>query len=248
MLITGHRGASGLYPENSMLAFKKAFEQGANAIELDVHRCKTGEMVVIHDETVDRTMNGTGRVADLTLAELKALDGKDGQKIVTLDEVLEMVGGKATVFIEMKGPGNAEVAKSIHKAVKEQGFSYDQLPVISFDHSRLFLLKLRNPHIQTGLSFSKRTKLERTTMVPLAKTLGASSINPYHVMVDKELVEEAHKAGLSVNPWTVNRPEVMERMHGYGVDAIMTNYPDKLHNVVHQTKEQNRDAGSARHP
>lgn len=249
MLITGHRGASGQYPENSLLAFEKAFEQGATAIELDVRRCKTGEMVVIHDETVDRTTNGSGRVEDLTLAELKALDDNDGQKIATLDEVLERVGGEATIFIEMKGEGNGEVAASIHKAVKVLGFSYDQLPVIGFDHTRLFMLKLHNPHIQTGLSFSGRNpKLERAAMVPLAKTLGASAINPNHTLVDKALVDAAHKAGLSVNTWTVNQPEVMERMLDYGVDAIMTDHPGKLHDVVRQGKEQNRESGTARHP
>lgn len=249
MLITGHRGASGQYPENSLLAFEKAFEQGAAAIELDVRRCKTGEMVVIHDETVDRTTNGAGKVEDLTLAELKALDDTHGQKIATLDEVLEMVGGKATIFIEMKGEGNKEVAESIHKAVKEKGFSYDQLPVIGFDHTRLFMLKLNHPHIQTGLSFSgKNPKLERAAMVPLAKTLGASAINPNHTLVDRELVDAAHKAGLSVNTWTVNQPGVMERMRDYGVDAIMTDHPGKLSNLVRQAKEQNSEPGSARHP
>ncbi len=229
MLVTAHQGASGDYPDNTLLAFEKAIEHGAEAIELDVHRCKSGEMVVIHDESVDRTTNGTGKVADLTLAELKQLDAGEGEKIPTLDETLAMLAGRVTVFVELKDTAIQEVADSVHRAVREHGFTYDQLPVIGFDHQDLLALKITNPDIQTGLTWSERRQdIASIIMIPEAKMMGAVAINPEHTMITPELVERAHKVGLKVNTWTVNEPDDIRRMIDAGVDAIMSDYPKRV--------------------
>lgn len=232
-LNTGHRGASGTEPENTILAFKTALAMGADAIELDVHRCKSGELVVIHDGDVSRTTNGTGKVSDLTLDQLKAFDAGKGEKIPTLEEALAAVkggkrdGGNPTVFIEVKSRGGKDVAKSVHNAVATEGWSYDQLPVIGFNHAQIGLIKAGNPKIQTGISLDKDKSFLAPALIGIAKALGASAINPHQELVTPEWVDKAHKAGLKVNTWTVNEHADIKRVIEAGVDSVIGNFPDR---------------------
>lgn len=238
MLITGHRGASGTEPENTLAAFKQALAMGAQAIELDIHRCKSGEMVVMHDAEVNRTTNGTGRIKDMTLAELKALQLPNGEPIHTLDEVLaEVKGGclngkNPTVFIEIKSSGAKSAANSIRNAIEKQGYTYGELPVIGFNPKQVGLVKVANPKIEIGLSMAaNRSPREQKMLIPMAKAMRASAINPEHTLVTPELVEQAHAAGLKVNTWTVNEHEDIKRVTQAGVDTIMSDYPDRAKRI-----------------
>lgn len=248
MLTVGHRGASGDLPENTMGSFAEALKRGATAIELDVHRCKSGEMVVIHDEDVSRTTSGSGKVSELTLAELKKFDAGNGEQIPTLDEVLELVNRKASIFIELKSPGAKHVAATIHDAVENKGWKYDQLPVIGFNHRQLYAFKRQNPDIEIGATIHKKVKtVGALTLMAVAKRMGASAINPDHRLVTPSLVRKAHANGMKVNVWTVNEPKDIRRMLDAGVDAIMSDYPERIAQVKKLYPDAGRDTGTARH-
>lgn len=251
MLNCGHRGASGTEPENTLRAFKAALAMGADSIELDVHRCKSGELVVIHDGDVSRTTNGTGKISELTLEEIRQLDAGKGERIPTLDEALAAVkggcrdGSDPTVFVEVKSPGGKEVAKAVHRAVASEGWSYDKLPVIGFNHLQIGLIKRGNPDIQTGISLDKKKGYLAPALIGIAKLAGASAINPHHALVTPEWVEQAHKSGLKVNTWTVNEHEDIKRVAEAGVDAIIGNFPDRTRLITQAVSTPQKSAGKA---
>ena len=232
-LIIGHRGASGHLPENTLPAFAKAIEMGADGIELDVWPDVNGHPVVIHDEDLERTYRQKGKVTGMRVEDLSVLG------VPRYEDVLELAKGKLIVFTELKGMHEDKVADAIHRAVSENGWSYDALPVIGFDHDQLERLKDANPAIVTGASFSRKM-LEHIPrdkhaafMVSKASSIHASAINPDYRLVTPEIVEKAHAAGLKVNVWTVNSPAAMDKLLALRVDAIMTDYPDRLHGKIH---------------
>lgn len=237
--VFGHRGAMGYAPENTFASYQRAVELGVDAIELDVHLTADGEVVVIHDAELHGTTNGEGLVGEKTLAELKALDagasfGPEfaGQRIPTLDEVLTWARGRCALDIEIKGgpwpyPGiEAKVIALIHRHEM-----VDQTIVISFDHPTVARVKALAPEIATGTLWSCRP----IDPVAVAKAAGADAIMPHWSHCDAETVERAHAAGLSVNPWTVNEPAIVEHMIGLGVDSICGNYPDIVVKAVKHT-------------
>ena len=138
----GHRGAAGHAPENTQASFRKAIELGCDMTELDVHVCASGDVVVIHDETLDRTTNGKGNVSDHTLTELKQLDAGKGEQIPLLQEVLELLKDRIMLNIELKGLGTAE---PVYKIVKKTGWSNQDLTVTSFNRDMLTEYKKPRP-------------------------------------------------------------------------------------------------------
>jgi glycerophosphoryl diester phosphodiesterase len=226
ILKVGHRGAKGYEPENTLRSFKKALELGADMIELDVHRCRTGEAVVIHDEDVKRTTNGRGRVVDKSLAELKQLDAGKGTRIPTLDEVLDHFKGQTRFDIELKGKNCAAcVAKAIDRHVKAKGLKRSELLVTSFEHDTLLLqFRAVSPDTPIGLLFSKVPD----DFSEKAAAMDAEYVALYHRNTNREMVEDAHSKGLKVMVWTVNSPEEIERAERMGVDGIASDYPDRL--------------------
>ena len=220
-----HRGASGYEPENTLLAFKKAIELKADMIELDVHKCKSGELVVIHDEKLDRATNGTGYVAEKTIQQLRRLDAGKGQKIPTLQEVLDLVDRKIKVNIELKGEGTAKpVFKVIENYVKRRGWSYDDFLISSFDHYELLRFNKLNPKIKIGALISGIP----IDFVAFAKKINAYSVNLCVDAINKRFVEDAHKKSMKVFVWTVNDFEDIRRMKKLGVDGIFSDYPDRI--------------------
>lgn len=227
-LIIGHRGASGYLPENTLPAFVKALEMGADGIELDIWPDADGLPMVIHDETLSRTTQQSGKVTAMRAADLVPLG------IPTYQHALDIAPGKITIFTELKGACEEATGALIEKAVASGTWRYEQLPVIGFDHEQLRRMKALYPHILIGATFSRKM-LENIPsahhadhMVAQAQSIGASAINPDYRLVTSKLVEKAHATGLKVNVWTVNRPDDMEAMLALGVDAIMTDYPDIL--------------------
>ncbi|MFT6331076.1 MAG: glycerophosphoryl diester phosphodiesterase, partial [Bermanella sp.] len=151
ILKIGHRGAMGHEPENTLRSFKKALALNVDAIELDVYVCKTGELVVIHDDKVDRTTNGIGYTEDKTFVELRQLDAGKGELIPTLEEVLDLVDRSVIVNIELKGRSTAIATyQVIDKYIKEKGWSELDFMVSSFDHHELNKFKHLYPQIPIG--------------------------------------------------------------------------------------------------
>ncbi len=225
MLRIGHRGAMGHAPENTLVSFQKALELKVDMIELDVQLCKTGELVVIHDLTVDRTTNGIGYVSELTLEELKHLDAGEGQSIPLLVEVLDVIDRKAKVNIELKGKGTAEkVGQLIYEYIKNNGWSQDDFIVSSFDHQELKLFKQGYPKIPVGLLIYH---LPYDLAQP-AEDFKAQYLNASLAFYSKELVVDAHERGIQVLIYTVNEEKDIERCRKDGVDGVFSNYPDRV--------------------
>lgn len=240
MKVWGHRGASAYAPENTLEAFALAIEQGADGVELDVQLTKDGQVVVIHDETIDRTSDGAGLVKDHTLAELRQLDfgilhpevsPRTGSKVCipTLEEVFRLIKPyDLTVNIELKTgiilyEGLEEkVLRLTAEAEMEERVIYS-----SFYHPSLMKLKALNPSCKTGLLYSDGW----IDVAGYAKNLGIDALHPalYH-MQDPELVSRANALGLNVHVWTVNQKTDMDRLAARGVDVIITNYPDRAVN------------------
>ena len=232
-----HRGFSGKYPENTMLAFEKALEVGVDGIELDVHLTKDGELVIIHDETVDRTTDGTGLVSEMTLDELKALDasatyvGVYGvNRIPTLREYFELVKDTEIVTnIELKTginpyPGIEEKLLEMIDAFELA----DKIIISSFNHYSVMRFKRLAPEIPCGF-------LEESWIIDMADYAawqGVECLHPIYAAVTENYAEAAHEKGLLINTWTVNTEEDMKLMIDRGVNAIIGNYPDLCKKVL----------------
>jgi glycerophosphoryl diester phosphodiesterase len=221
----GHRGAMGYEPENTLRSFRKALDMGCHMVELDVHRCRTGELMVIHDDTLERTTNGAGPVREKTLEELETLDAGKGEKIPLLEEVLDTIQGKSRVNIELKGLGTARpVARLIDRFLREKGWQNEDFLISSFDHEELSAFRKLAPEIPVGILFKEIP----AGLFEFARCIGAFSFNPLFRIVDANLVDNAHREGIRVLVWTVNEPEDLDRMKALGVDGICSNYPDRI--------------------
>lgn len=231
----GHRGAAGHAPENTLSSFQKALELGADTLELDVHLSKDGELIVMHDPRVDRTTNGNGYIKDLTVEELKKLDtGKlfeayQGERIPLLQEVFDLLKGKASFVIEIKnGPIFYPGIEGKLVQLIEKNDLVDDVIVIAFYHPSLKRVKEFNPKIKTGILFVGAF----IDPWAVAEQVGADTLHPMYEYVTEEMVVEAHKRGYAVYPWTINEPAQQEQWHKYGVDGIISDYPDSLSGVL----------------
>ncbi len=229
-LILAHRGASGYAPENTLPAFELALEQGADGFELDVQLTRDDAVVVIHDETLERTTNGRGWVADHSLAQVQALDasmgreGFAGARVPTLDEVLALVRGTDKVVnVELKTDRlrYKGIEERVLEIIAAAGVA-DQIVLSSFNHYSLRSLKALGTPIPLGVLYSERLYAPWR----YALTVGAQAVHPPVRFVRPKLVAQAHASGLQVNTWTANSVEDIAHMLELGVDAVITNYPD----------------------
>lgn len=230
--IFAHRGASGYAPENTLEAFRLAMEQGADGIELDVHLSKDGQVVVIHDEIIDRVSNGQGAVKDYTLEELRKfsfsnhMENYENAKIPTLKEVLELLKpSNLELNIELKTgiywyPGLEEKTM---KLVKEAGME-QRVIYSSFNHYSVQKILELDSHAECAYLYGDVF----LNMVQYAKKTGVGGLHPavYHLKM-ANFLEEYQKSGLKIRVWTVNKEENMEAFIKAGLEAIITNYPDK---------------------
>ena len=229
--IWGHRGASGYAPENTIEAFDKAITLGADGVELDIQLSHDGELVVIHDETIDRVSDGKGNVRDYTLRELKALDVSGVMpsygtvRIPTLGEVLEELRPTdLEINIECKTgiyfyPGLEEKMINL---VKSMGM-VERIWCSSFNHKSVLKVKKLCPEMRTGFLIADVL----AGAAHYTKEHGAQALHPalYHMQDDK-LIEKCHKKGLEVHVWTVNEGKDVSQLAKAGADAVITNYPD----------------------
>ena len=220
----GHRGAKGHTAENTLASFQKALDLGADGIEVDVHVSADGEIIVIHDETVDRTTNGKGRVADLSLSQIQRL--KIGGLIVpTLADTIEFIPRDKLINIEIKVKVAAKpVMHLIEKYVEETGRDYTQFLVSSFDWVALKEIREANANIPLGVL--TETNLELA--IGFSESIKAETLHPYYHLLTAENTRLMQQKGLGVFPWTINEPEDLARIKSFGVDGIITDFPDRL--------------------
>ena len=225
VLKIGHRGAMGYEPENTLRSFQKALDLGVDMIELDVFRCKSGEIIAFHDEKLNQLTNGTGYVTKKTLAELKKLDAGKGEKIPTLEEALDLIDRKCQVNIELKGKRTLNtVLKVIEKYVRNKGWKYEDFIISSFMRHKLKKIPKHHTPVRIGALLSYRI----FHFFKFAKKIKAYSVHIKYNLVNEKFVKKAHKKGLKVFVWTVNEPEEIQRFKDMGVDGIFSDFPDRI--------------------
>lgn len=223
-----HRGASGCEPENTRRAVRRALELGADGIEVDVHLAD-GRLMVIHDATLNRTTNGKGAVAKFSFARLRSLDAGLGEQIPVLEEIFDLVNRRALVNVELKGPATAEpVARLVDSYVRTKDWRFEDFLISSFDLDQLRAVKNLQPQIRTGALFDKATP----KLVAIAEALGAWSLNTGRRGLTPEIVSDAHRRGLKVFVYTINRPAEIAALIALGVDGVFTDYPDRVVNFI----------------
>ncbi len=257
-IIFAHRGASGEYPESTLPAFKYALEEGANALELDIHMTRDSVIVVFHDSDVSRTTDGEGQIEDLTLAELKKLDAgywftKDGEtypfrgkglKILTLEEVFQKFPG-VIINIEIKKSGRG-IEKKLADLIRK--YHRENLTIVSsFSHKAISRFRKEAPEVATGLSEREAFIfyiLQKLALTGLYRPGGDALQVPIKfgklTVVSPGFVKAAHRKGLVVHIWTVDRIEQMVKLVRMGVDGIFTDYPLRLRQVVERLKEERK--------
>jgi glycerophosphoryl diester phosphodiesterase len=239
VLNIAHRGASVAAPPNTLAAFEKAIELRADGVEFDVQLSADGVPVVIHDFTVDATTDGSGRVADLTLAQLKQLDAGScfdpaftGERIPSLEEVVRAVGNRLLLNIELKTTSlrDSGLEQAVIAQVEQHGLG-DSVLLSSFNPFSLRRAKKIAPHIPVGLLYAPDLPL------PLRRAWLASLVphearHPAHSMVDAHYMAWARRRGYRVHAWTVDDAGEMRRLIVLGVDGIITDVPDLLRSVL----------------
>ncbi|MFA5364191.1 MAG: glycerophosphodiester phosphodiesterase [Candidatus Bathyarchaeia archaeon] len=219
MLKIGHRGARAYEPENTLRSFSYALTLGVDAVELDVRKTGDNQLVVIHDGDVDKTTNGNGEVNTLSLEQIKRFVTDKNEHIPTLGEVLDFLGDRVKVFVELKEPGLEELVLGL---VLQKGL-VGSVVVISFLEPVLRRIRELNPDIATGLVYVRHKNPVQTALDLKAQYL----LSLYH-FTHTANIKKAHDAGLKVVVWTINNKEEVEEYRNKGVDGIASDRPDIL--------------------
>ena len=229
--IVAHRGFSGQYPENTLIAFIKAIELGVEIIEFDVHMTADGQLVVIHDETLDRTTNGTGRVSDLALTEIVTLNAGSWfsadfseQRVPTLAETLNLIAGRTRLNIQLKCTeiDREPLAREVIRELTSHGAL--QYAYISSEQATIeFTLTLG-----TAVQTCNLSPYPTETYISRSRALGCRILQPRNQQVTEEFVKDAHLHRMEVNPFYANEAVEMRRLIACGVDGILTDYPNRL--------------------
>lgn len=229
----GHRGASGYYPENTMIAFEKAVALGANGIETDVQMTKDGVLVLIHDESVERTTNGLGYVKDYSYKDIKELNSSNYMKnyntktyVPTVEEFLAFAKAH-DIYINFELKNSIfpydRMENKLIDAILRVGVE-DKVILSSFNHYSVVRCKEIYSNIKTGILYMEALYKPEV----YCKSVKADTIHPYYLSVNENVIMSAHKLGIKVNPFTINDEKTMKSLISIGVDGIITNYPDKL--------------------
>ena len=228
-LTIAHRGASSYAPENTFAAFDLALRMGATHLELDVHFTSDGHIVVIHDDTVDRTTNGHGAVTGHTLAALSVLDAGAwfaqtfaAERIPTFEDVLERYKGRAHLHTEIKGH-SAGLSERTADLIRKHGMVSD-VTITSFQRAQLAAMRAYAPELPTGWLISEVSD----GVVVDARAMGLTQLCPRANTVSTELVRRLHAEGFVVRAWGVATEELMRQVVSAGADGMTVNFPDKL--------------------
>lgn len=236
MLNFAHRGFKGKYPENTMLAFKKAVEIGADGIEFDVHLSKDGELVIIHDETLERTTDGKSLVCEKTLEDLKKLNASklypdcEIQRIPTLREYFEFAKDKEIITnIELKNSiiDYEGIEEKVYRLIEEFGLA-EKIIISSFNHESLVRLKNIDPNIKCGVLESSRLYKPWEYV----KNLGCEYYHPMNFVVDDELVKKCKDYNIGLNIWFGQSEFDYSLYVKDGVTSLITDYPDRVREII----------------
>ena len=224
-LVGGHRGNPAEHPENTLASFRSAIELGVDMIECDVHLSADGELVVIHDHTLDRTTDGAGLVVQRSLADLRRLDAGRGERLPVLAEVCELARDRVGLCIEIKQipipyPGLEEKLVACLGALD----MLDQTAVISFHHGSVRRVKELEPRLAVGVLEGARP----IDPVALMRSAGADLYSPHYGAMDPELVEAVHAAGGAVGVWTVDDEAAVAWCRACRPDSVFTNRPREI--------------------
>ena len=249
--VISHRGANMVAPQNTLPAFKKSFGIGCDGVETDIHLTKDGVPVLCHNFTIDETSNGKGAIKDMTLEELlqfdfgsyKSEEYKD-TKIPLLEDFIKLCkeNNVKVLNIELKSEVPGEAPVEFPKVTIELAKKYDmfdKLIISSFDPAILVVCKKLDPDCKTGLLYAPDKKIGRKIMFKpfkFAKEIKADAVHPFSALVTKEYVKKAHKEGIMVNPWTVNKEKEIKRMIFCGVDGIITDDPGLCNKLIEENK------------
>ncbi|WP_165962636.1 glycerophosphodiester phosphodiesterase [Occultella glacieicola] len=247
MHVYAHRGASIELPENTLAAFAKALEYGAEGIELDCYKAKDGRIVVIHDDTLDRTTNATGPVKERTAEELRLVDAGNGEYVPTLDEVLALVCGKMRVNIEIKDPeavdgviaavaalpdldwfassGHWEALEQIHERAGAQVYP---LSIGTRANAEAMIERYRDRVTPEQVDALERMRRDWRDAVEFGTRLSAPGISIYEQNLTPEIIDGIHEAGMEAWVWTINDPVRALEVTAMGADAICTDAPREI--------------------
>jgi glycerophosphoryl diester phosphodiesterase len=228
-LIISHAACGGHAPENTLAGIRKAIELAAEGIEIDVQASADGVPILMHDLTVDRTTNGSGEVAALSLAELRALDA-GGERVPTLAEALDLTKGKVLLITEIKQPGIEEhIARVVH-----ENQTLDDVMAWSFYPRALEGMRAAEPRIPCALLVAGESMAKWEKMRSLAVKLGAQGVSVFASAIDEQVVEDCRRRGLALYTWTPDTETAIERAIRAGVNGVCSNYPERVVAVLNR--------------
>ena len=225
LLVIGHRGAMGYETENTLASIQKALDLGVDMIEIDVFKIKSGEIVVFHDERLERLSNAGGNIEEYNIYDLNQVILEGNHKIPMLQDVLKLIDNKVALNIELKGANTADRINFItNYYITKRGWSPNNFLISSFNWEELREMRKINDSIAIAVLTEEEPLVDAIAM---AKEIDAFAINPWFKKLTQEDVVKIHEGGFKVYTYTVNDNEDIARMREYGVDGIFTNYPDR---------------------
>ncbi len=224
-LIIGHRGAMGHVTENTIPSIKKAIELGVDGIEIDVFKCKSGEIIVFHDKKLNRLTNSSAYIENLSFDSINKIKVMGEYRIPELIEVMNVLPNEIFLNIELKGEETAKkVNEIITEFINKTQSKLDRFIISSFNWSELEKFRSFNSKIPIAIL----TDNNPLNAIPVAKKLNAFAINPSYKLLNKNVVNQIKKEGLKIFPYTVNSINDIDKMKNLGVDGIITNYPERI--------------------
>ncbi|WP_299433972.1 glycerophosphodiester phosphodiesterase family protein [uncultured Maribacter sp.] len=224
-LVIGHRGAMGHETENTIASIQKALDLGVDMIEIDVFKIKSGEIVVFHDDTLERLTNGKGKIEEYTFEELSKFVVTGNHKIPLLTDILDAIDAQVPLNIELKGANTAkEVNTIVLEYVKDKDWELNNFIISSFNWEELRIMRDTNTNIRIAVL----TEENPVDAIPMAKKLHAEAINPNFKMLSLEIANTIRDAGFKIYTWTVNEPNEINGAKRWAVDGIITNFPERV--------------------
>ena len=224
-MVIGHRGAMGYETENSLPSIQKALDLKVDAIEIDVFKIASGEIVVFHDDEVDRLTNGSGPIEQMNIIQVKRLKLNGGHSIPLLQDVLKLIDGKCKLNIELKGKDTANKVHHIMAYyITKNNWKKESFMISSFNWDELKAFR----KLDKDVPIAVLTEENPLDALPVADSLKAIAINPYYKTLTAEIVNTIHEKGFKVYPYTVNETADINSMSALGVDGVFTNFPDRV--------------------
>jgi len=230
ILVIGHKGASIIAPENTLLAFRKAIQLKADYIEFDLHKTLDGEIVIIHDNDTYNITCKQGLIEELTLKEIQELDAGEGEKIPTITELINLTKGKINLQPEIKASG---LINDLIQILTKNNLIKKTI-ISSFDITQLIKIKEIEPRLKIGYLIPSELTRPRILNRYIQKAIRNEfyAIHPHFTAVSKEFVDNAHENNLKINAWTVNEEDEIIRLKALGVDGIITDNIDLVNKLV----------------